>query len=81
MANERHVRYRGCAIVTRWAESRSFDDESPTKRFTASFSVDPPDPHDSAWQEFPEDAFTTPADASENALEVAKRSIDRTRRR
>jgi hypothetical protein len=78
MANERHVRYRGCAIVTRWAESRAMDDDS-TKRFTASFSVDPPDAHDSAWQEFPEDTFTTPVSASENALEAAKRSIDRAR--
>ena len=80
MANERYARYRGCAIVTRWSESRQFDDES-TKRFTASFSVDPPGLQDSAWQEFPEDAFANPADAAENALEVAKRSIDRTRHR
>lgn len=80
MANERYARYRGCAIVTRWAESRNFGDASTT-RFTASFSVDPPGPHDSAWQEFPEDAFATPASASDNALEVAKRSIDRSRHR
>ena len=47
------------------------------KQFTASFSVDSPGAHDSAWQQFPEQVFASPARASNHALEIAKDSIDR----
>ena len=76
MANERRSRYRGCSITTRWAES-GLPEDALSKQFTASFSVDSPEAHDSAWQQFPEESFATPLRAAENALEVAKSSIDR----
>jgi hypothetical protein len=76
MANERHSRYRGCSITTRWSESELPENALP-KQFTASFSVGSPDAHDSAWQQFPPESFGTPARAADNALEIAKHSIDR----
>jgi len=76
MANERRSQYRGCSITTRWAESELPEDALP-KQFTASFSVDSPEAHDSAWQQFPEQSFSTPVGAADNALEIAKDSIDR----
>lgn len=75
MANERRSQYRGCSITTRWAESE-LPDNPPEKQFTASFSVDSPDAHDSAWQQFPEEAFASPVRAADNALEIAKDAID-----
>ncbi len=76
MANERRSQYRGCSITTRWAELGLPDNALP-KQFTASFSVDSPEFHDSAWQQFPEESFATPVRAADNALEVARNSIDR----
>jgi len=76
MANERRSHYRGCSITTRWAESELPENALP-KQFTASFSVDSPDAHDSAWQQFPEESFATPVRAADHALEIAKDSIDR----
>ncbi|MES2099432.1 MAG: hypothetical protein V4569_06400 [Pseudomonadota bacterium] len=76
MANERHSQYKGCSITTRWQESGLPDAELP-RRFTASFSVDSPEAHDSAWQQFPEEEFATSVGAADNALEAAKNSIDR----
>jgi hypothetical protein len=75
MANERRSQYRGCSITTRWAESE-LPDNAPEKQFTASFSVDSPDAHDSARQQFPEETFASPVRAADNALEIAKDSID-----
>jgi hypothetical protein len=76
MANERRSQYKGCSITTRWAESELPDDDI-SKRFTASFSVDSPDADDSAWQQFPEQQFSTPVRAAENALNAARNLIDR----
>ena len=76
MPNERCSKYRGCSITTRWAESELPEDTLP-KQFTASFSVQSPEAHDSAWQQFPEEAFATPARAADNALEIARIAIDR----
>lgn len=75
MANERHSRYRGCSIITRWVESELPENALP-KQFTASFSVDSPEACDSGWQQFPDALFATPLRAADNALEIAKDSID-----
>ncbi|MEO6660291.1 MAG: hypothetical protein ABIN44_08265 [Burkholderiaceae bacterium] len=76
MANERRSQYRGCSITTRWAESELPEHALP-KQFTASFSVDSPQTHDSAWQQFPEESFGTAVRAADNALEIARDLIDR----
>ena len=76
MENERRFQYRGCAITTRWVESQPRGFVVP-RRFTASFSVDSRESHDSSWQQFPEGRFTTSVFACEHALKVAKDSIDR----
>jgi hypothetical protein len=76
MPNERLSRYRGCSITTRWAESELPENALP-KQFTASFSVDSTEAHDSAWQQFPQESFATPVGAADHALEIAKDAIDR----
>jgi len=67
--------YKGYFITMRWAES-----DPPLlgheRWFTASFTVDPPDPCRSSWQQFPKRAFTTFLAAVANALTGAMRSID-----
>ena len=76
MANEGRSQYRGCSITTRWAESDLRENALP-RQFTASFSVDSPHAHGAAWQQFPQESFSTSLRAAENALEIAKNSIDR----
>lgn len=76
MSNERRSQYRGCSITTRRSESELPLEDLP-RRFTASFSVGSPEAHDSAWQQFPDEEFATPTRASDNALQAAKKSIDR----
>ena len=67
--------YKGYFITTHWAE-----DGPPqggyARWFTASFSVDPPDPCRSSWRQFPKAAFSTFLAAVANALAGAMRSID-----
>ena len=47
-----------------------------TGRYTASFSVNPEDRRDDAWQQFPSARFNTRVLAAANALALAHRSID-----
>jgi len=67
--------YKGYFITTRWAVT-----EPPTtgaeRWFSASFSVDPPDPSRSSWQQFPKAVFANLLAAMANALISAMKSID-----
>jgi hypothetical protein len=84
MNHQSHSIYRGCAIVTRsvevpplsgWAELAALP-STWTRRFAASFSVDPDDVLADSWQQFPTARFDSRVLASENALSEARRSID-----
>ena len=82
-ANEQLIRYRDCTITTRCVEvaevarrtSRNGDSEAVARSFTASFSVEQ-DSGSRAWQEFPARVFRSSIRATENALSVAKESVD-----
>ena len=84
MNNDSRTIYKGCSITTRsievlplsgWAELAALP-STWTRRFSASFSVDPDDVLAASWQQFPTARFDTRAHASENALLLARRSID-----
>jgi len=84
MNNECCSTYRGCAVTTRSVEVAPVSDWAPlsalastwTRRFTASFSVDPDDTRSDSWQQFPAARFDTRSLAAANALSEAHRSID-----
>ena len=67
--------YKGHFITTRWVLAGSLDASRPP-RFSASFTVDPPDPCRSSWQQFPTAVFGTLLAAVADALAGAMRSID-----
>ena len=76
--------YRGCSIITRsievpplsgWAELAALP-STWTRRFAASFSVDPDDVLTDSWQQFPTARFDTRLLATENALSEARKSVD-----
>lgn len=84
MNNDSRTTYRGCFITTRsievpprsgWAELAALP-STWTRRFSASFSVAPDDGLADSWQQFPTARFDTRVHASENALLLARRSID-----
>lgn len=80
MPTSKRTPYKGYCITTRWAELMFTGSLSGSRRWTkvfdANFAVhhEPPDEED--WQEFPIAVFTTSNAAEENALAVAKRSVD-----
>jgi len=84
MKNECCSTYRGFAVTTRSVEVAPVSDWTPlsaltstwSRRFTASFSVDPDDVHSDSWQQFPTARFDTHGRATANALSEAHRSID-----
>ena len=67
--------YKGYFITIHWAADGSTRSGIP-RWFTASFSVDPPDPCRSSWQQFPKATFSTFLAAAANALTGAIRSVD-----
>jgi len=84
MNNESCSLYRGCAIITRsiqvsplsgWTGLAALPSAS-TRRFTASFSVNPDDGRTESWQQFCTARFDTRGLAAENALCAAQKSID-----
>ena len=85
MNDESRTLYRGCSIITRsnelapvlsgWAELAALP-STWTRRFVASFSVNPDDVLTDSWQQFPTARFDTRVRAAENALFLARRSID-----
>ena len=75
MPHPRHSIYKGFYITTRSAEVVQLSG-SALNRFDAFFRVDPADPSEDSWQQFPGATFDTRSDAAANALRAAKRSID-----
>ena len=67
--------YKGYFITTHWA-AEGTPQSGYARWFTASFSIDPPDPCRSSWQQFPKATFSTFLAAVANALTAAMRSID-----
>lgn len=67
--------YKGHVITTRWVVAGSPDASRPI-RFSASFTVDPPDPCRASWQQFPTQLFCTFFAAVAHSLAGAMRSID-----
>jgi hypothetical protein len=62
-------------MPTDWAELDPLQSRW-TKRFIASFTVDPDAKGDGSWQQFPKAIFTSPEKAKGNALAVAMSAID-----
>ena len=77
MPYPRHSNYKGYYITTRSTERSPLPaPDAGRPRFDAFFRVDPADPSEESWQQFPAGEFATPSDAAANALGAAQRSID-----